>query len=73
MYLILAKGYTNAGVRLLIEKETCIFWASMKNIQDRVDVQTISDLVLKKIYGMYKNQKKPYKKYIYIKPYERAN
>ena len=54
MYLISAKGYTNAGVRLLIEKETGIIWASMKNVQDGLGVQNISDLVWKEIYGIYK-------------------
>ena len=34
MYLISAKGYKNAGARLLIEKEIGIIWASMKNVQD---------------------------------------
>ena len=54
MYLISAKGYENAGVRPLIEKETGIIWASMKNLQDGLGVQNISDLVLKEIYGIYK-------------------
>ena len=54
MYLISAKGYTNAGVRLLIEKETGIIWASMENVQDGLGVQNISDLVWKEIYGIYK-------------------
>ena len=62
MYLISAKGYTNAGVRLLIEKETGIIWASMKNVQDGLGVQNISDLVWKEIYGIYK-AKEQIKKY----------
>ena len=33
MYLISAKGYENAGVCLLIEKETSIIWVSMKNVK----------------------------------------
>ena len=53
MYLISDRGYENAGVRLLIEKETGIIWVSMKNVQDGSGVQKISDLVLKEIYGIY--------------------
>ena len=40
LYLISAKGYENASVRLLVEKETGIMWGSMKNVQG---VQNISD------------------------------
>ena len=60
MYLISAKGYENASVDLLVEKETGIMWVSMKNVQG---AQNISDLVLKDIYGIHKTKK----------PYERSN
>ena len=63
MYLISTKGY---DVRLLIEKETGIIWVSMKNVQDGLGVQNISDLVLKEIYGIYKTKnltKEQIKKY----------
>ena len=53
MYLISTKGY---DVHLLIEKETGIIWVSMKNVQDGLGVQNISDLVLKEIYGIYKTK-----------------
>ena len=56
MYLISAKGYENAGVRLLIEKGTGIIWLSMKNVQNGVGVQNISDLVLKEIYRIFKTE-----------------
>ena len=56
MYLISAKGYENAGVRLLIEIETGIIWLSMKNVQNGLDVQSISDLVLQEIHGIYKTK-----------------
>ena len=56
LYLISAKGYENASVDLLVEKETGIMWVSMKNVQG---AQNISDLVLKDIYGIHKT-KKPY-------------
>ena len=56
MYLISAKEYENAGVLLLMEKETGIIWATMKNVQDRLGVHNIFDLVLKEIYGIYKTK-----------------
>ena len=49
MYLISPEGYENAGVHLLIEKETGITWASMKNVQDGLGVQNVSNLILKEI------------------------
>ena len=45
MHLISAKGYENVIFRLFIEKETSIIWVSMKNLQDGLGVQNISDLV----------------------------
>ena len=51
MYLISAKGYENACVPLLIEKNG-IIWASAKYVQDGLDVQNISDVVLKEIYSI---------------------
>ena len=59
MYLISAEGWKIAGFCLLIEKETDIMWVTMKNVQDGLGVQNISDLVLEEIYSIYKN-KKPY-------------
>ena len=56
MYLILAQGYENPGVRLLIVKKTGEIWASMKNAENSLGVQNISDLVLKEIYGIYKTK-----------------
>ena len=53
LYLISAKGYENASVHLLVEKETGIMWVNMKNVQG---VQNISDLVLKDIYGIHKRK-----------------
>ena len=52
MYLISTKGYEKAGVRLLTEKEIGIVWASMKNVQNGLGVQSMSDLVLKEIYSI---------------------
>ena len=60
MYLISAEGYTNAGVCFLRVKKTCEIWASMKNVHKGLGVRSMSDLILKEIYGIYetKNIKK---------------
>ena len=47
-------------------KKTAEIWASMKNAEDRLGVQSISDLVLKEVYGIYKTKdltKEQIKKY----------
>ena len=41
MYLKSAEGYINAGVHLLIEKETGIIWVSIKNGQAGIGAQNI--------------------------------
>ena len=51
MYLISAEGYKNAGVDILIEKETGLIWAKMKNVHDGLGLQNMPDPVLKQIYG----------------------
>ena len=56
MYLISAKEYKNAGVRLLMKQETGIIWATMKNVQDGLGVHNIFDLALKEIYSIYKTK-----------------
>ena len=70
MYPISAEGYKNAGVDLLIIKKTGEIWTKVKDIQDVLGVQNISDLVLKKIYDIYKTKsltKDQIKKYIMTK------
>ena len=47
-------------------KKTGEIWASMKNAEDRLGVQSISDLALKEVYGIYKTKdltKEQIKKY----------
>ena len=57
MYLILAKAYENAGVDFLrIKKKTGKIWTKMKDIQNSLGVQNISDLFLKEMYGIYKTK-----------------
>ena len=51
MYLISAEGYKNAGVDMLIEKETSLIWAKMKNVHHGLGFQNMPDPVLKQIYG----------------------
>ena len=56
IYLISAEGYKNAGVDFLRIEKTGEIWAKMKGVQDGLGVQNISDLILKKIYGIYKTK-----------------
>ena len=56
MYLISAEAYKNAGVELLIIKRTGEIWTKMKDIQNGLGAQNISDLVLKEMYGIYKTK-----------------
>ena len=53
MSLISAKGYKNAGAGHLIIKRTGELWVSIKDVGDGLSVKSISDLVLKEIYGAY--------------------
>ena len=57
MCLISAEGYKNAGGDLLRMKTTGEIWRKMKDIQDGLGVQNISDLLLKEIYGTDKTRK----------------
>ena len=56
MYLILAKGYTNAGVHFLKIRKIDEIWVSMKDCGSGFGVKNISDLVLKEIYGIYEKK-----------------
>ena len=56
MYVTSAKGYKNAGVDLSRVKKTEEIWTKMKNMQDGLSVQNISDLVLKVIFSIYKTK-----------------
>ena len=60
MYLTSSEGYKNAEVDLLIIKKTGEIWTKIKDVQNRLDVQNIPDLVLKEIYRT-KEQIKKYK------------
>ena len=52
MYLISAKEYNNANVKFLTIKGTSEIWVNMKNFRSGLGVKSISDLVLKEIYGI---------------------
>ena len=56
MDLISAKGYENAGVKLLKIEETDERWVSMKDVRVGLGVKSISDLVLKEIHGICKKK-----------------
>ena len=51
IYLISSEGYENANVKTLSEKNRKI-WVSMKNVKIGIGVTNMSDLILKKIYGI---------------------
>ena len=66
MYLISSEGYKNAGVDLLIIIKNGEVWTKMKDIQNGLAVQSISDLVSKETFGIYKTKsltKEQIKKY----------
>ena len=48
MYLISAEEYENARLHFLRVRKTGEIWASMKNAQDGMGVENMSDLVFKK-------------------------
>ena len=56
MHLISSEGYKNAGVDLLIIIKNGEVWTKMKDIQNGLAVQSISDLVSKETYGIYKTK-----------------
>ena len=51
MYLISAEGYKNANVEVLTLKTTSEIWVSVKDVRSGMVIKSISDLVLKEIYG----------------------
>ena len=57
MYLISAEGYKNAGVHFLKVKKTDEILSSMKDVGRGMGVKSISDLVLKEIYGICETKK----------------
>ena len=56
MYLISAEGYKSAGFHILRVRKTGKIWASIKNVQDVLGVKSMSDLILKEIYGIYERK-----------------
>ena len=56
MSLILAGGYKNAGVNLLIVRNSNEIWVSMKDIHNGLGVKNMPDLVLKEIHGRYEKK-----------------
>ena len=55
--LISAEGYKNANVNFLKIRKTGELWVRIKDVGDGLGVKTISDLVLKEIYGIYEKRK----------------
>ena len=55
MSLISIEGYENAKVISLKNKNGDL-WVIMKDVKEGLGVKTMSDLVLKEIYGVYKTK-----------------
>ena len=64
IYLISVEGYKNANVEFLTIKTTSEIWFSMKDVGSSMGVKSISDLVLKEIYGICET-KNPTKEQVY--------
>ena len=56
MYLISAKRYKNAGVHILIIKKTGKILVSIKNVHNGLGIKSISESILKEIYGIYETK-----------------
>ena len=67
MYLISAKGYKNANVEFLTVKTTSEIWVNMKDVGRGMGVKNIPDLVLKEIYGIWKQKILQKNKFMNIK------
>ena len=52
MYLISTEGYKNTNVDFLTIKKTSEIWVSVKDVESGINVENISDLVLKEIYDI---------------------
>ena len=55
MDLISVEGYKNAKVICLKNKNGDL-WVGMKDVKDDLGVKSVSDLVLKEIYGAYEKK-----------------
>ena len=67
MYLISAEGYKNANVEFLTVKTTSEIWVNMKDVGRGMGVKNIPDLVLKEIYGIWKQKILQKNKFMNIK------
>ena len=56
MYLISTEGYKNSCVHFLRVRKTDKIWSSMKDVHKDLDVNNMSDLILKEIYGIYETK-----------------
>ena len=57
MYLISTEGYKNTNVDFLTIKKTSEIWVSVKDVESGINVENISDLVLKEIYDICETKK----------------
>ena len=53
MVVITVEAYQNARVHTITVKNKDFFWIEMKDVQDRLDIKNISDLLRKEICGRF--------------------
>ena len=53
MVVITAEAYQNARVHTITVKKKDFFWVKMKDIQERLAIKNISDLLRKEICGRF--------------------
>ena len=53
MVVITAEAYQNATVHTISVKNKDFFWIKMKDLQDRLDIKNINDLLRKEICGIF--------------------
>ena len=53
MVVITVEAYQNARVHIITVKDKDFFWLKMKDVQDRLGIKNISDLLRKEICGRF--------------------
>ena len=56
MVIITVKAYKNAQIHTITVGNRELFWVKMSDVQDRLAIENISDLIRKEIQGIYETQ-----------------
>ena len=67
MVILTVENYLNARVHVITVKNEELFWVKMHDVQNKLGVKRISDILGKEIRGIYENKNptsEPKKKYI---------